>query len=588
MAWQGWVTLGVVATSLGALIITKLSADLVFLGGLAVLLMAGVLSPNEAFLGFADPGVVTIGLLYVVISGLTQTGALHLLAYKLFGAPRSDGQAARRLLPAAAMISSFLNNTPVVAMLIPVVRSWHQRWGVSASKLLLPLSYAVILGGTCTLVGTSTNLIVWGYLLERGTKLGLFDPLPVGLPTTALGLLYLLLMAPRLLAERATRSVTAGDVREYAVEMLLLEGSPLVGKTVEEAGLRHLQGVYLAEIQRQGKILPAVGPEEVLSAGDRLVFVGLVDSIMDLQRLPGLVPAPDQLFKLDTPRHERVVVEAVIGAGFPGLGKTIRDMRFRTLYDAVVLAVTRGGERIKAKVGDVVLEPGDCLLLEAGAGFLERFRHARDFYLISPVNAAPLTRNDRAVPALLVVGGMLLLAGSGLVSMLVAAMMAAAAMLVLGCTTPEAARQSVEWTVLVAVGAAIGLGEAMGKSGAAAYLASRLATVGGDDKFLALVTVYAAVALLTEVVTNNAAAVLMLPIAENVARLTGAPFLPYALAVMFGASASFMTPMGYQTNLMVQGPGGYRAGDYLRLGIPLKLVVGAMVIALIPWFWPLQ
>lgn len=586
MTAAAWLALAVVASMVAALALTRHGTDVIFMGGLTVLLVAGVVSPPAAFAGFANPGVVTIAALYVVVAGLEETGAVERVAFPLFGAPRTDRQARRRLLPFAAAMSAVLNNTPVVAVLIPVVGGWARRWRIPASRVLLPLSYAAILGGTCTLVGSSTNLVVNGLLIERGGGLRLLELAWVGVPVTLVGLAYLLLAAPRLLPDRGPAPIRLDDPREYAVEMVVEAGSPLVGRTIEEAGLRHLAGVYLAEIGRGGRVLPAVAPTETLEAGDRLVFVGVVDSIVDLQRMPGLVPATDQVFKLDAPRPQRQVVEAVVSEACRLVGRSIREGRFRTVYNAVVLAVARGGERVRAKVGDIVLRPGDTLLLEAPPGFLERYRHSREFYLVSPVDAPAPPRRDRAPVAAAVLAAMVIAAAVGAVPVVVAALVAAAAMVGLRCTSASAARQMVDWPVLVAIAAAIGVAGALEASGAAAALARLVQAVAGPDPWLDLALVYGFTSLLTLVVTNNAAAVLAFPVAAALAADLGASLTPFAVAVMVAASASFATPIGYQTNLMVQGPGGYRPGDYLRAGIPLTLITAAVALALIPRVWP--
>jgi di/tricarboxylate transporter len=585
---DGWITIAVVGFTVLGLAATRIPADLVFAAALTLLLLTGVLSPNEAFAGLGNPGLVTVAVLYVVVSGLVQTGAAYAIGARLLGRPETERLARLRLIVPVASLSAFLNNTPVVAMMVPVVEEWSRRIRIPVSKLMIPLSYAAILGGTCTLIGTSTNLVVNGLVLERTSlgSFGFFDIAALGLPAAILGTAYLVVVGRWLLPDREAPFASPAAVREYTIELLLEPSSPLVGKTVEAAGLRSLPGAFLAEIERADTILPAVPPTEQLQAGDRLLFVGAVDSMADLMRVRGLVPVPDQLDKLSVPRPERSLVEVVVSESCPAVRRTIRAGRFRTLYDAVVLAVARDGQRLPGKVGDITLRVGDTLLLETRPSFLEQHRNSRDFLLVSEVRGHAVPRHDRAWIAALVLGGMVVAAATGLLSMLEAALVAAGLMIVTRCTTGSDARASVDWSVLVVIGAALGLGQAMDASGAAAAIAAWWLGLAGGSPWLALAAVYVLTAGFTELITNNAAAVLVFPVAQATAAGLGVSLWPFVAVLMMAASASFATPIGYQTNLMVYGPGGYRFSDYLRIGLPLNLLVGTLTVLLAPLIWP--
>lgn len=304
---------------------------------------AGVLDTSTALAGFSNPGMITIAVLYVVVTGLQQTGGLDLVSRTLLGLPKGETRAMARLVIPVVGLSAFLNNTPIVAMFIPVVNDWCRKLRISPSKLMIPLSYAAIMGGMCTLIGTSTNLVVNGLLIANTDYPGmkLFDLVPVGVPCALAGVGLLLLAHRWLLPNRKPAITEVDDPREYTVEMVVEEGSPLAGKSVEKAGLRHLPGLYLMEIQRQEHLLTAVPPQEILREGDQLVFVGMVSSIVDLNQIRGLKPATDQVFKLDSPRSDRCLVEAVVSNTCPMVGVTIREGRFRNHYGAVVLAVRR-------------------------------------------------------------------------------------------------------------------------------------------------------------------------------------------------------------------------------------------------------
>ncbi|MEX0731673.1 MAG: SLC13 family permease [Aquisalimonadaceae bacterium] len=573
---------------LTVLSLTRLAADMVFLGGVTLLLVTGVLTPNEAFAGLGNQGLITVGVLYVVVAGMQETGGIHWIVQRVLGRPSSLAHAQVRLMAPVAVLSAFLNNTPVVAMLIPAVSEWARKFNLASSKLMIPLSYAAILGGTCTLIGTSTNLVVNGLIIEYTPADGLrmFDLAWVGVPVALAGLVFILLTTRWLLPDRRPAISQMGDPREYSVEMLVDRHGPLVGRTVEDAGLRHLSGMFLAEIDRGGNVIPAVSPQERLQAGDRLVFVGIVESVVELQRIRGLTPATNQVFKLHGHRSQRTLVEAVVSGTCPVAGRSIRDGRFRSLYDAVVIAVARDGERLRQKVGDVVLRPGDTLLLEARPAFLEQQRNNRDFFLVSKLEDAATLRHEKAPIALALLLLMVVVVSLGWMSMLEGALLAAGGMIVTRCVGADAARRSVDWSVLLVIAGAFGIGLAMDKTGVAQALAHGVIGLTGDLPWFNLAVVYILTALFTAVITNNAAAVLMFPIAYALAGDIGVDFMPFIIAVMLAASASFATPIGYQTNLMVMGPGGYRFADFLRLGLPLNLITGAVAVAVIPWIWP--
>jgi len=585
---DGWLTLGVVAATMALLVGTRVAPDLILVGALAVLIVADVLSPAEALAGLGNPGLATVGVLYAVVAGLTDTGAVHAFGSRLLGRPRSVASAQLRLMLPVTTMSAFLNNTPVVAMLVPVVEDWAKRCGFAVSKLMIPLSYAAILGGMCTLIGTSTNVIVYGLVQETPElgRIGFFEVGAVGLPAAIVGLLYILAVQRWLLPERRSPLRDGGETREYAIEMLVEESSPMIGKSVEQAGLRHLPGAFLAEIERSGIIIPAVGPTEIVQAGDRLLFVGVVESVVDLLRLRGLYPAPEQLFKLTAPRPERRLVEVVVADSCPLVGRTIREGRFRSRYDAVVIAAARNGKRLRGKIGDIELRAGDTLLVEGRPSFVDSQRNSRDFLLVSEVQGAHLPRHERAWVAAAILGGMVVAAASGLLSMFEAALLAAAMMIATRCTTASSARSSIDWSVLIVIGASLGIGQALQTSGAADAIAESWIGWLGGNPWLALLAVYLLTNAFTEVLTNNAAAVLVFPIAAATAESLGVSLWPFVFAIMMSASAAFATPIGYQTNLMVYGPGGYRFSDYLRFGLPLNLLIGAVTVILAPMIWP--
>jgi len=595
MPWEAWFTISIVVLLIIGLARSWAAPDLLVVGSLSVLMLVGVVfgsdklpSPSDAVAGFGNSGLLTVGVLFVVVEGLVRTGAMTLMTRPLLGQPRSVLAAQARLLLPVAGLSAFLNNTPIVAMFMPVVHDLCKKTGISPSKLFLPLSYAAIFGGICTLIGTSTNLVVNGLVVSQAKmpSLGMFDITWIGLPCALAGLTYLLLFNRWLLPDRKPPISFSDDPRQYTVEMIVQTSGPLVGQTIEQAGLRHLPGLYLAEIERDGQILPAVGPQERLYTGDRLVFVGIIESVVDLRKMRGLTPATNQMFKLDSPRTQRSLIEAVVSDRCPLIGKSIREGRFRTHYNAAVIAAARSGKRINTKIGDVVLQSGDTLLLEAHASFAEEQRNSADFFLVSRVENSSPPRHERAWVALLLLLAMVIVVTFEWVDMLTAAMIAGGLMILTRCCTGPEARRSVDWSVLIVIGAALGIGQALEASGAAKTIAQSLIGLAEGNPWIVLLVVCFVTTLFTEMITNNAAAVLVFPIALSSAQSLGVNFMPFIMAIMIGASASFSTPIGYQTNLMVYGPGGYRFTDYLRIGIPLNLMIMAISVTLTPIIWP--
>jgi di/tricarboxylate transporter len=587
MNWQAGFTLFVLAGVLASLVFTAVGPDLALIGGLIVLMLAGILSPAEMVRGLSNEGLVTVAVLYVVSAGMRETGAIDLIAMRVLGRPKTTAAAIVRLLIPVTAISAFVNNTPLVAMLIPVVNDWAKRQQIAASKLMIPLSYAAILGGTCSLIGTSTNLVVDGlFIKSQGYGLPMFEISKVGIPAAIAGCVYIMLTSRWLLPDRRPAISHSDDPRSYTAEMLVAPDSPLVGKSIEDAGLRHLPGVYLAEIDRDGHVLPAVSPQERLRENDRLVFVGIVESVVDLQKTRGLVPATDQVFKLESPRDVRCLIEAVVSNTCPLVGKTVRDGKVRTVYNAVVVAVARNGERINKKIGDVVLWPGDTLLVEAHPSFVDQQRNSRDFFLVSQLENSNPLRHERAFLALGIMVAMVTLASTGLLTMLQAAFLAAAAMLITRCCTAAVARRTIDWPILLAIAASFAFGDALQNTGAAKALADSMIGAAQGKPVVALGMFYLVTLILTELITNNAAAALMFPLGLATAANMNVNAMPFVIATMMAASAGFATPIGYQTNLMVYGPGGYRFNDYVKIGVPLDILIMIVTVVLSPFIWP--
>ena len=587
LGWQAWASIAVVLATLGLLLWERFTPDKVLLGAVAALMGTGILAPRDALAGFWNPGVLTIAVLFVLVAALRTTGAIRWIGDWVLGRPRGEYAAQARMVAICAPLSAFINNTPIVAMLTSAVEHWSRRSRIAPSKLLLPMNYATILGGMCTLVGTSTNLIVAGLVAGQAgmAPLRMFDPLGVGSVAAVAGCAYLLTVGRWLLPVRRSALEQATDTREYAVEMEVEPGGAVAGRTVGEARLRQLAGSFLVELIRRGEVHAAVPPDATLQAGDRLVFVGVTDAVRELRRVPGLRPATDQLFKLDGDGR-RTLVELVLSHSAPAVGRTLVESQFRSHYNAAVIAISRHGRRLLQKPGDVVLQAGDTLLVETDAGFMRRHGGAPDFMMVNRVDGVAHVDRPRALLALGLVGAMIVSNTVLGVDILWSAVAAAGLAVALGCVGLTELRRSVDLRLLVVIASAFALGAALQSSGVAAAAGGLLAGWSGEDPLLALALVYLSALAFTELVTNNAAAILVFPIALAVAGQLGVDPMPFVIAVMMGASAGFMTPIGYQTNLMIYAPGGYRFTDYLRVGAPLSLVVGIAVLWAIPIFWP--
>jgi di/tricarboxylate transporter len=583
MTLDAWITLAVVAVCLVLFIREALPPGVVLLLATITLMVTRVIAPEQAFSGFANPAPLTVAALYVLARAVEVTGALDPLLSRLLGngdRQRSTRSLLARLLWPVSGASAFLNNTPIVAMTAPQVAAWCEQRGRSAAPLLMPLSFAAILGGVVTSIGTSTNLVVSGLMVDRGmAPMGLFEITPLGLPVALTGVALMIVTAPMVLRGNTPSMDLKDQVREFSVDMRVMDGGPLVGLSVEEAGLRHLQGVFLVRIERSGHVIAPVSPRELLQAGDVLSFVGNVDLIVDLQRMRGLASTEEHhLYGIDETRQ--AFFEVVLGPSSSLVGSTLKEVGFRSRYDAAVLAVHRAGHRVEAKLGELELRAGDTLLLLADTDFRDHWRESGDFLVVAGIRGTSPARTRKAPLVLALTAGLVLIAGAGLVPILDAALLTAIALVATGVLTLREARDAVDLDVIVMIGAAFGLGTAMEITGLAERAAALLLGVFDPLGALgALLGIVVATIALTEMITNNAAAALMFPIALPAAAAVGADPRAYAIAVAVSASASFLTPIGYQTNTIVYGLGGYRFSDYPRLGLPLTVIVLVTIVA---------
>jgi di/tricarboxylate transporter len=588
MNYEALITLCILGIFLVTVLSSAVAVDIALLGVMTALLVLGVLTPLEAFNGFANPALIIIACFYIVSAAIKETGAINWWIMRWLGNDSKPSRIMPRVILPVSTISSVISNTPVVAIFIPQIQDWARRHNLSASKLMMPLSFAAILGGTCSLIGTSTNILVVGLLesSEEAVPFHLFSPALVGIPLVIVCILYFATIGSYWLPIRKGVTEIAGDVRNYAVSMRVARNSPIIGKTIAQAGLRQLQHCFLSEIQAGQRIIPAVSPDEILNENDILIFTGQPEAVSELRQIRGLVPAEDNVHKLDVPYSSRALIEAVLAPASNLIGKAVNDSKFRTLYGGAILAVSRNGTKIDKKVGSIELRQGDNLLIEASQEFVKRHRYKRDFLLLSAIDESALPDQRKAPITLALLAFFILAVVSSVLPLASASLLLVCALGLCKCISIEYAQRSLDMRVLLAIGSSLALGFALQKTGLADLAAQGITSLAEGDPYLNLILLYLVTIVVTELITNNAAVIIMFPLAKALSIELDVSLLPFLITIMFGASISFLTPFGYQTNLMVQGPGGYKAIDYLRVGGPLSVLAAITVLFLVPIIWP--
>lgn len=548
-----------------------------------IFLVSGTLTPAEALRGLSNPQLIVIFLLMLVTAGMRE-----LLGEAFFTRLFKPGLSARgfllRMMVAVSAVSAFLNNTPIVAFLIPYVREWAEKKGVAASRFLIPLSYATILGGMITVLGTSTNLILAGLMTEHGLPMPSFtDFMFLGLMVTVAGWLYLYFIGFYLLPENRNRLDAVKQNRtEYIVETLLYKNSPLVGKTVKEAGLRNLRELYLVEIARGEEVISPVTPDEVLQANDLLFFSGNTQAISQLVRTHDGLHFPQQ------PVNGTFnFVEAVVPADSDLIGKRIRDSDFRRRFNASIVAIHRNGKKVSGSIGEVTLSGGDFLLLLTGAEPPAVKANGNLYFLSKPHQYNGLRSFEKWFIASCSI--LLLIAGiTGLLNLFTASLLVLCLFILRGILNYERIRKNLDFSLMVVLVSSLAIATALEKTGTAGRLADLIlqASVASNAR-TALIILFVATILLTSIITNPAAVSMMFPVAVSLAEQLQVSPLPYCIAIAFAASGDFMTPIGYQTNLMVYGPGGYTFRDFVKVGTPFTIVYLLLCVTFIAWYYGL-
>lgn len=581
MTTDAWLTLGIIVALFVALIWDRFPTWVVFVCALAAIITLDLAPESDALGGFSNSGVLSVVVLFVVAEGMYRTGAISMLISRVVGLPPSERAANLRIQPLTAAGSAFLNNTPIVAMLIPVIGDLGRSARLQTSRMYMGVSHASVLGGASTLIGTSTNLIIAGLVATTyGVNLGIFFPTLIGLPAAIAGVAFMLIVADRLLGRRTAEAATAAPPPiRYRADLAVVPGSRLVGKSLAETGLATPSGAHLLSITRGADTTESPRPDWRLAADDRLAYDATPTGVGDLWTTIGLVAAnPPTVTGTEYAQH---LDEAVIAVSSPWVGQRIEALELGTRK---VIGVSRGGSAVPGSVAGTTLAAGDLLMLQEDEADLDRPHPA--IALVRRVPGYRVQRTDRAVFAGVIVLAMVLLAAFGVMSMLNAALLASIALVATGCITMRAAFRAIDWQTYVVLACAVGLEPAMTQSGLADVLADCLATLAGSSMAVALAVVFLGTILLTNLVTNSAAAALMFPIAAGIAASFGADWEPFILVLMLGCSYAFINPAGFQTHLMVMKPGRYTFGDFAKVGIPLTIVLGVIVVGLAIVLYP--
>ncbi len=570
----------------------KLPVDLVAILVMAVLLIAGIISPEEGIAGFSNMATVIVGVMFIISAGLYRTGAVNALGFGLAAiGKKSFGASVILIVFFMGVLSAFMSNTAAVAVFIPIVIGMANKNGSSISRLLMPMSFAAMFGGTCTLIGTSTNILVSSIAETHGQKpFAMFEFAPMGLVFFVAGSLYMLLWGIRMIPDRRRGGdlTDAFAMEDYLTEIVLDAEAKSVGKTVREAPIVHELDLTILNLRRNGVSLGLPGPEMVLIENDVLLVRCNIEKIKKLGERQGVLLKPKmRLRDSDLNSDHLMLAEAIIAPNSMLVGRSIKSVQFRNIFGAVVLAIRhRGGAVLHEKIFTTRLKSGDALLIEVERKGYEQFKNNREFVVVSEINT-PQFRSRKILPAILIVAGMVITAATGLLPLVVSAIAAALLLVLAGCIKLEEAYQAVEWKIIFLLAGVLTLGTALEKTGAAAFIADRLVdTIGGLGPVAILSSFYLITSLLTSVMSNNAAAALLAPVAIATAVSLGVDSRPFLFAVAFAASASFMTPIGYQTNTMIYAAGQYRFADFLKVGTPLTVLFWMLATFLIPLFWP--
>ncbi len=596
---EGYIVLAVILLTIIALAKEVMRPGLIFFTSAVVLMATGIISDQELLAGFSNKGMITVGVLFIVSEGIRQSGVLNRLAQTYL--PRKRGKLAwmiARVMVPVSMLSAFLNNTPVVIIFAPIIKQWSEKLNLSHKKFLIPLSYATILGGMCTLIGTSTNLVIHGLIIENGYPgFGMFELGKVGVFIAAAGVIYMSVAGNKLLPGKKIllNSKSSAALKDYYYEVEIPENSNLIGQSVSGGRLKELKKLHIRGITRNGENIDQTKSLYSIAANDHLLLAGKSERLNyilsnDQVRLKGM-----ELVK-NISRDQLKQYEAVLSPRFPGIGRTIPEFDFYRHYQAVVLAIHRNGERITSNFGSLKLKPGDNLVLLTTDNFIHNWGDSKIFYLTSYIRDYRTTGTfwkkwlAFIILLLMITGatiGRYFESPAGLTfDMFFFSILAAMALIWLKIMPHQKYTKSISWDVLITIACAFAISKAMQNSSAAESLARTTINFSkGFGPIGILAALYIVTAVSTEIITNNAAAALIFPIALSAAQQLGVDPKPFFVVVAIAASASFATPIGYQTNLIVQAIGNYKFTDYTKIGLPLNLISFILSMIFIPIFW---
>ena len=586
---NAWLTIAMIIGLFCTMAFTKLPAEFAFLGAMAFLSVTGILSADKVLAGFSSSSVVIVGILFVVIAGLVHSGVIHWMVKQVLGTPSSYTKALVRLMLPVAAFSSILSNTTVVALFIKVVKIWSKKLNIAPSKLLIPLSYASCLGGICTLIGTPPNLIISGMLHQNcpDITLGLFSTTIPGLFCLAVGILIMVTMH-KMLPVRKSPDEALGTTSDYTVEFIVPTACESVGKSVADAGVKDFAGGRLFEIIRFDKeVISPVPSDEFIMGGDRLVFSGQIDSILELRKSHGFTAAPQHVFSLDDEEKNRQLYTANVKRSSRLIGNAMEGTDFEERNNTVLVAIVREGERINDNPRSVKLQFGDMLLLECpksqGATFKKAVENDLHFFDSEDI---PNVGKKTALSAGIMVA-MILLSSFNVMTLLQSCFLAAFAMIITRCCTTEQAWKSISWDVLMIFAGSVCIGTAIAETGIANALADGILGVCGTNPIVALTCICLVGTFVTEFISNTAAAAIFYPIAYQTATTLEANPITFCIALMIAVSSSFATPIGSPTHMLVYGEGGYRFTDFTKIGIVMNIAILAANIFIVTMVFPL-
>lgn len=586
LSFHAWIVIATIFLVFGLMLFTKLAPDFVFLGGMTILMVTGALPVDKVLSGFSSSSVVLVGALFVVIAGLVHTGVMQWIVRYCLGTPKSYNMAIFRLMTPVAALSSFLNNTTVVALFINVVKIWAKKLNVAPSKLLIPLSYASGMGGICTLIGTPPNLLISGFYMDQThEQLSIFTPTLAGLFCLTVGILATIAMK-KLIPERTSPEEALENSQNYTVELLVPSDAKFIGETLKDAGLFQVEGGHIIEIIRFDKeIISPVSEDEFIFGGDRLVFSGQVDEILKLRNSHQLVNAAHHVFSVNEVDSNRKLRMANVRFSSSLVGTRMVDTDFEERNNMVLIAIAREGERINQSPREIVIEKGDTLLLECPPRSKSESALTPDLQFFE--SSLIPQEGKKTLTSSLILLAMIICSSLNIIPLLQASFLAAFAMIILRCCSINQARESIDWGLLMVFAGSISLGSAIEYTGIATKIAEGILSVCGSNPMFALAGICFAATFLTEFTSNTATAAIFFPITYQIAVTLGVNPLTFCVALMIAVSSSFATPIGSPTHMMVYGPGGYRFVDFMRIGLPMNFIILAADLFIVPLLFPL-